>query len=82
MKVEFYAILDREAEVFDNPWVAFNELFAKRQFAIMADKEGTALNKWLDKFDLYRVAEFETSTGTVTPGQVCVLKGIQLKKEL
>lgn len=82
-KISVYAIYDKKANRYDTPFFAFNDLFAKRRFHMMAtnNTENNVLKEFLKDFDLCQVGTFDVLTGEINPQQVTILEGIQIQKE-
>ena len=57
-KLNLYAIWDTETKVFDNPWFAPSDLFAKRRFHLMTTESKT-LKTWPQQFELWRIVNFD-----------------------
>lgn len=66
-RIPIYAIHDDEANVFDIPFFARNDLFAKRKFIMDCQKEGTLLNTFKSSFSLHFIGEFNKGTGEIIP---------------
>lgn len=58
-----YAIFDQKQEIFDSPFMATNDINAKRRFILMVDEENSVLARWHQDYDLYRLSQFSTKTG-------------------
>lgn len=61
--VGVYAIFDQKQEIFDSPYMATNDINAKRRFILMIDEENSVLARWHSDYDLYKLAQFSTKTG-------------------
>lgn len=66
MKYPVYAIRDVKTTFFP-PQVAQNEEEAKRNFAMMVNNPSGVIGFAPKDFDLYKVADFDSMKGEVTP---------------
>lgn len=76
-----YSFWDKEAEVYDVPFFAKGDLYAKRHFFMRIEQKDSMLTQFIDQFELHRLLEFDQETGEKVDQNVCVLRGNQIAKE-
>lgn len=78
-----YSIYDKKGEVWDIPFFARGDLFAKRKFKIdCTDISLPFISKFKDDFELYRVGFFNSTTGVVKSIKepVIIIKGTEVSE--
>ncbi len=81
METNCYSFYDKEAKVYDIPFYAKSDLFAKRHFLIRLEEKPSMLRTFLDQFELHRIGNFSRETGIFTSEQETVLRGNQIAEE-
>jgi len=66
-KMRIYSVYDEKAEEFSPPFFQQNDRLAQRMITESAKGNGSMLAAYPEDFKLYRLGEFETSTGELTP---------------
>lgn len=85
-KVGVYSFFDKEAGVWNTPFFAKDDLFARRHWLIQLDDEKSMLRKFIDQYELIRIGTFDTENGDFERAmddaeKYVVLKGINVAKE-
>lgn len=80
--INLYAVYDKVGELYDTPFFARDDVFAKRRFIMMNDDEGTMLGDFGEDFELHRVGSFETYSGKleVPVKPIVIIEGDQIVK--
>lgn len=66
MNLNIYAVYDRKAEAYMNPFHAPLDGMAIRMFSQSVNDPQTMLSKYPDDFTLYRIGTFDDQTGMYT----------------
>lgn len=81
MKLEIFAIRDRQLDAFMQPWTAQTIGQATRIFADEVNKPGEQMHKHADDYDLYHLATFQQHTGEIVklgkPQQIAIGKNVK-----
>ena len=72
-KLNFYAIYDKKAEVYNFPVVIASDAVAIRNIRAMIKDPTSLFSQFPEDFALVKVAEFNQNTGDVKPQSVVVL---------
>lgn len=82
MEIQVYSIFDLKSLRFDTPFHQHSDLFAIRQFKMVADREGTMVNKFILDFELMKVGSFNDETGQLTGIKpVKIFDGVSYQRE-
>ncbi|AXH77461.1 MAG: nonstructural protein [Microviridae sp.] len=68
-KMRIYSVYDEKAEEFSPPFFQQNDRLAQRMITESCKGNGSMLAAYPEDFKLYRLGEFESSTGEITPEQ-------------
>lgn len=79
MKVKLYAVLDRDSGVYDGPVGCNADGVAIRNFTNMARNPESPIGRNPECFSIWRVGEWDDSTGSVIPEtKKCLAHAIDL----
>ena len=83
MRREIYSVYDNVANVYNMPFFAINNAFAKRDFENSIKRADTLLSTNPNDFDLYCLGGFDDSTGYVTSYECPfkILSGAEVKQK-
>lgn len=84
MKLEIFAVRDRQLDAYMQPWCAQSKGQAIRMFTDEVNNKDGQLYKHADDYDLYHIGTFEQQTGVITmqgagPQQVAIGANVQEK---
>ena len=79
--IGLYAIWDKKSEIYDNPFFAISDVYAKRRYLLMMDQEQSPLLKWKDDFELHLVGKFNNFTGKTEDAQELTIQGSAIQEE-
>lgn len=80
-EIAVYAIYDKKGKMYDTPFFAVSDLFAKRRYYIMAEEEKSVLKMWPEDFALYRLAGFDTESGKINDDKELIIDGKMIEKK-
>ena len=63
--LKVYAIFDKKSQMYDTPFFAISDLFAKRRYLLMSEENGP-LKKWPEDFQLHRLGAFSQNNGELS----------------
>jgi len=79
-KMRIYSVYDEKAEEFSPPFFQANDRMAQRMITESAKGNGSMLNAYPEDFKLYRIGEFDTTSGDINreerPCLICAVKDI------
>lgn len=84
MKTRIYAIYDKEAKAYGQPFFAPTDVHAIRSLAVEvnSDSKNSFMAVWPEYFELYNVGEFDDETGTVSATERKMIStAVSLKKK-
>lgn len=58
-----YSVWDKKAKLFDTPFFAMSDLFARRHLIILVKNKNAMIELFLEDFDLFRIGSFNTDDG-------------------
>lgn len=64
MKLKVFAVYDKKAESYQNPFMQVTCGLAERIFRTMANDDKTTICQYPEDYELYYIADFETDTGS------------------
>lgn len=67
MKMQMYAVHDMKAEMYMRPFCADSLAIAVRSFENEVKEPGAPLNKNPEDYNLFKVGEYDSETGVITP---------------
>ena len=70
MKLKAFAIFDDKAKTFNHPFFSPNEAIAVRVFSDASRDTDTIIGKHPSDFRLYRIGEFDQTSGKITSEEV------------
>lgn len=76
--ISIYGIYDLKGQRYDTPFFAYNDLFAKRRFIMLAEKEGSVMYRFNRDFELHNLGTFNVTTGEIVPEKNTVIQGSQI----
>lgn len=80
-EINIYAIYDKKGGQYDQPFFAYNDLFAKRKFIMLSQDKNIALGNFTKDFELKNLGSFNVLTGDIKPLNQLILEGNQIQKE-
>lgn len=69
-----YAFYDTKSKSYDTPFFCKNDLFAKRHYKMITEKEGTLINNFIEDFELHRIGYFDIKDGTTVDVTSTIVK--------
>lgn len=82
-EINCYSFYDVKNEMYDTPFFANNDLFAKRHYYLVSAKIGSMMNTFCEDFKLVRIGKFIPKEGKLieTPATE-IMNGKHLRKQL
>jgi len=78
-KLGLYSVKDIASDTYGAPFTAVNDSVAVRTFTTARHDENSNVHLYPEQFLLFKVGEFDDSTGVIEPCDVvCVVKAIDL----
>lgn len=74
-----FAIKDTKSEFF-KPFTHFNEQTALREFGLMVNNKANAISDNPADYELWRVGQYDTTTGTIVPQTEFIVNAMSVKK--
>lgn len=65
MTYQVYSLMDKQAQLFGQPFIAINENTCKRDVSMQVNKTNGSLNYSPKDYDLYRLGKFIDNTGVI-----------------
>lgn len=79
MNLGLYSVYDKVAEEYGPVFQAVNDRVASRNFSQMLTNPNTPVNT--EDFELYRLARFDTHTGSVTSDGIALITPVRGSKD-
>lgn len=82
LDVGLYAVYDKIGELYDTPFFARDDHFAKRRFIMLCHEKGSMLGDFSADFELHNVGVFNTANGKLVAPEkaVIIIEGDQISK--
>lgn len=75
-QLKMYAIYDKKSKKYDQPFFAFNDIFAKRRYLIMQSEAKSPLAMWPEDFDLQRIGSVDMDSAELKNNNNVILTGV------
>lgn len=76
-----YAYFDKKSQKYDTPFYCMSDIFARRQFIMAINNNGSMLSTFKDDFQLYCVGKFNLETGVMDDSDRLVEEGKNIVKK-
>lgn len=81
--MKIVSVYDKKTDVYSQPWAEKTEVHAYRSFqgAVNTADSNNMLYNYPEDHDLYILADFDETTGAITPNKKLLATGTAVKKE-
>lgn len=73
-----YAVYDKISKIYDTPFFARDDVFARRRFIMWTQEEHSMLHDFKPDFELHRLGSFNPQDGSLIIAQDIICEGDQI----